>query len=125
MALTTAGATWIAQAIIGESTTDYNSTNAYLGVGSGTTAFSAAQTALITPLTGGRAQVTYANRSSGVLTYRTSYGTSSAEGAWEEWGLFNASSGGTMLGRKVESLGTKPAGTQTWTFEVTITVSAT
>lgn len=123
MALTTAGATWIAQAVNGEAVTSFASANAYLGVGSSTTAFATSQTALVTPLTNGRKSAT-ASRSGLVITYTASYGVSDAEGDWQEWGLFNASSGGTMLGRKVESLGTKPAGTQTWTFAATVTWSA-
>jgi hypothetical protein len=124
MALTSAGAQLIAQMVNAESVTAYGNTSCYIGVGSGTTAFNSAQTTLVTPLTGGRALVTSGTRSGAILTKATSFGTTSAEGSWEEWGWFNASSGGTMLGRKVESLGTKPAGTQTWQFETTVTFSA-
>jgi hypothetical protein len=43
--------------------------------------------------------------------------------AWQEWGLFNnTTSGGTMLNRKVESLGTKTEA-QTWQFTCTITLT--
>jgi hypothetical protein len=66
----------------------------------------------------------YPSGSSNVLTYQATYGTSEANHAWDEWGLFNAASGGTMLGRKVDALGTK-TNTQSWTFQVTATFSAT
>ena len=124
MALTSAGAQLIAQMVNAESVTAYGNSTCYIAVGSGTTAFNSAQTALVTPLTGGRKLVTSGTRSGSILTKATSYGTTEAEGSWEEWAWFNSSSGATMLGRKVESLGTKPAGTQTWQFETTVTFSA-
>jgi hypothetical protein len=37
--------------------------------------------------------------------------------------VFNAVSGGTMIGRKVEALGEK-LNTQSWTVQVTLTFSA-
>ena len=125
MALTDAGAILLAQMARGASVTALNAANAYIGVGSGNTAFSAAQTDLVGASKTRKAQDSgYPSGSSNVLTYQSTFGTSDANYAWEEWGLFNASSGGTMLGRKVDSLGTK-TNTQSWTFQVTATFSAT
>jgi hypothetical protein len=56
-----------------------------------------------------------------VLTFRASFGTSEANFAWNEWGIFNAATGGTMMTRKVESLGTKTS-SQSWQITTTITV---
>lgn len=126
MSITNTGRDHITSAIAGGAVTAFTSANAYIGVGSGTTAFAASQSVLVTPLTSARKAMDsgYPTVTSGnVLTFRSTFGTTEAEGAWQEWGVFNASAAGTMLNRKVESLGTKPAGTQTWQFTVTITLT--
>jgi hypothetical protein len=121
--LTTAGAVFLAQAAINDSPTFFSSgVNAYLGVGSGTTAFAIGQTDLITPL-GTPRKVATVSRASGVLTFVASWGTSEGNGNWEEVGIFNASSGGTMLARKAESLGPKTSA-QVWQLTVTATFTA-
>jgi hypothetical protein len=63
----------------------------------------------------------YPTRATNVLTFRSTAGTSVANFAWEEWGVFNGSSGGTMLSRKVESLGTKTSA-QSWEITASLTV---
>lgn len=124
MALTNAGRNHIATTLIGEAVTAYNNANAYLAAGDGTTAFAATQTDLQgTNKTRKAMDATYPTRSTNVLTFRSTFATGDANYAWEEWGVFNASSGGTMLSRKVEALGTK-ASTQSWQFTATITVNA-
>lgn len=121
MALTSAGALDLAKLVNGETVAKFQ----YLGVGSDATAFSIAQTQLVSAYADGRKLATTV-RASAIITYTATYGVDDAEGAWEEWGLFNNASvgSGTMLGRKVESLGTKPVGTQSWTFETTVTWAA-
>jgi hypothetical protein len=124
--LTTAGAVFLAQAAINDSPTFFSSgVNAYLGVGSGTTAFAIGQTDLITPAGTGARKVATVSRASGVLTFVATYSTADANIDWAEIGIFNAYSGGTMLARKVESpsLGTK-LNTQTWVLTVTATFTA-
>ena len=126
MALTTAGRDFIAAAIMNDGPpTFFSNANAYLGVGDSTTAFSAAHTDLQAATNKLRKamEATYPSRAANVLTLRSLFGTSEANFAWEEWGVFNASSAGTMLSRKVEALGTK-ASTQSWQLTVTITVTA-
>lgn len=119
--LTTAGAVFLAQAAINDSPTFFSSgVNAYLGAGNSTTAFAIGQTDLVGTAT---RKVATASRASGVLTFVASFGTSDANYAWEEVGIFNASSGGTMLARKVESLGTKTSA-QVWQLTVTATFTA-
>ena len=56
-----------------------------------------------------------------VLTFQITVSIANANFAWNEWGVFNAAIGGTMLNRAVQTLGTK-ASTQSWQFTVTITV---
>lgn len=124
MALTNAGRNHIAQAIIGEAVTAFNNANAYLGVGDSSTVFAAGQTDLQAATNKVRQamEATYPTRATNVLTFRSLFGTGSANFAWEEWGTFNASSAGTMLQRKVESLGTKTSA-QSWQLTVDITVN--
>lgn len=126
MSLTTAGRNFITQAIINDSPTFFNNSNAYLAVGDSTTAFAVGQTDLQATTNKIRKAMdaTYPTRSANQLTFKATYGTSEANFAWNEWGIFNASTGGVMLNRKVESLGTKVAGTATWVFTVTLTINA-
>jgi hypothetical protein len=67
----------------------------------------------------------YPTRAANVLTFRGTFPTGQANFDWQEWGVFNtqAQTGGTMLNRKVESLGTKTSA-QAWQFTVTLTVQA-
>lgn len=125
MALTNAGAVLLAQALINDSATFMSNTNAYLGVGDSSTAFSAAQTDLQAATNKVRKAMdaSYPTRSAGAITLRSTFNSSEANYAWAEWASFNASSGGTMLQRKVESLGTK-TNTQTWVLTATLTVVA-
>ena len=126
MALTTAGAQFIAKAVTGlNSPTLFSASNFYLGVGDSSTAFAIAQTDLQAASNKLRKLVTSVSESAGVITAVASYGTSEANFEWYEWGSFNASSGGTMYQRKVESpsLGTKTSA-QVWTLTATLTHSA-
>lgn len=126
MPLSTAGAQFLAKAATGlNSPTLFSAANCYLGVGDSSTAFSTSQTDLQASTNKGRVLCTSIAESSGVLTIVGTWGTSVGNFEWAEWGVFNASSGGTMLGRKVESptLGTKTS-SQVWTLTVTATFSA-
>ena len=126
MAITNAGAIAAASALVGDGgVAVYNNANAYLGVGDSTTAFSAAQTDLVAATNKLRKAMdaSYPQRTNGAITFRSTFNTSEANFAWEEHAAFNADPGGTMLYRKVESLGTK-TNTQTWILTVTATVAA-
>lgn len=126
MGLTNAGRDFIAQAIVNASSpTFFDNSNSYIGVGDSNTAFAASQTDLqaASNKTRKAMDATYPTRSTNVLTFRSTFGTSDANYAWEEWGVFNASSAGTMLSRKVESLGTKTSA-QSWQMTGTLTVTA-
>ena len=110
------------QASVGAAVTAFNNANSYIGVGDSTTAHAVAQTDLQAATNKLRKAMdaTYPSGGTNVLTFRSTFATADANFAWNEWGVFNASSGGTMLNRKVESLGTK-TNTQTWQFTVTLT----
>lgn len=123
MPLTNAYRDLLAQATVGEAYTPFNSANAYLGVGDGTTAFAASQTDLQgTNKLRKAMDAGYPTRSANQMTFRSTFGGAEANFAWNEWGVFNAATGGTMMNRKVESLGTKASGA-TWILTVTITLN--
>lgn len=124
MPITDAGRNHLCQAGVGAAVTAFNNANSYIGVGDSTTAFAAAQTDLQAASNKLRKAMdaTYPSGGANVLTFRSTFATTDANFAWQEWGVFNASSAGTMLDRKVESLGTKTSA-QTWQFTVTLTVT--
>ena len=122
MPITDAGRNHLVQAGIGAAVTAFNNANSYIGVGDSTTAFAAGQTDLVAATNKTRKAMDggYPSGGSNVITFRSTFATGDANYAWQEWGVFNGSSGGTMLNRKVESLGTKTS-TQTWQFTVVLT----
>lgn len=124
MPLTNAYRDFVAGLSAGVGGTAFNNANSYIGVGDSTTAFAAAQTDLQAATNKFRKAMdaTYPQVAANVLTYRSTFGTSEANFAWQEWGVFNASAAGTMMNRKVESLGTKTS-SQTWQLTVTITLA--
>lgn len=125
MPLTNTGAILAAQALMNDSPVFLNSSNAHLGVGDSSTAFAAGQTDLQASSNRLRRamEAGYPTRSSGAITLRSLFGTGDANWAWQEWAVFNASSGGTMVSRRVESLGTKTSA-QSWQLTCTITFAA-
>jgi len=123
MPLTNAYRDYVASDTVGDATPRFDSSNAYIGVGNGTAAFSPTQTDLQgtskfrKPMDPGYPTVT-----GNVMTFKATFNPSEANFAWNEWGVFNAATGGTMLNRKVASLGTKD-NTQTWVLTVQITLN--
>lgn len=123
MPLTDNGRNHIAQSLVGEATTQFNNANARIGVGSGNTAFQSWHDDLQGASKFRKAMDTgYPTRTANAMIFRATFGTEDANFAWEEWGVFNAGSGGTMLNRAIEVLGTKPSN-QSWQFTVTLTVN--
>ena len=123
IALTNAYRDYVAGLTTGTGTA-FNNANSYIGVGDSTTAFAATQTDLQAATNKLRKAMdaTYPQVAANVITFRSTFATTDANYAWQEWGVFNASSAGTMLNRKVESLGTKTSA-QTWQITVTITLA--
>jgi hypothetical protein len=124
MALTSAFRDYLAAKLVGSgSAALFDSSNAYIGVGDGTTAFSAGQTDLAgTNKQRKGMEASYPTASAGTMTFRALFGTSDANFAWQEWGVFNAASGGTMMNRVVQNNGTKAS---TETKQVTVTITLT
>lgn len=122
MPLVDAGRNFMVQSTIAAAATPFNNANSYIGVGDSTTAHAVGQTDLQAATNKMRKAMdaTYPSGATNVITFRSTFATTDANWAWQEWGIFNASSAGTMLSRKVESLGTK-TGTQTWQFTTTLT----
>jgi hypothetical protein len=123
MAITTAGKTIVAQRLIGTATNAYDATNGRIGVGDSSTAFTVGDTDLIAASNKLRKVVdSTPGQAANVLTFVATFGTSEANWAWNEWGLFNtATAAQGMLSRKVASHGTKASG-DSWTMTATITV---
>lgn len=106
------------------SETAYDNTNAQLGVGNDNTAAAAAQTDLQGGSTAWKAMdVTYPqdDGSQGAV-WKSTFGSSEGNFAWEEVSVRNGATADENLNRKVSSLGTKGSGT-TWTLQLTITFS--
>lgn len=131
------GASCLWECLIGNGTgtaaqtlTYFNNANAYLGVGDSTTAEAATQTDLQAATNKLRKAMdaTYPSHTDGTssgsatITFHSTFATTDANFAWQEWGIFNASSAGRMLNRKVSSLGTKTSAAS-WVFTVTLTLS--
>jgi hypothetical protein len=124
MPLTDAGRNHMVQAAIGAAVTAFNNANSYIGVGDSTAVFATTQTDLqgTTNRLRKAMDATYPSGATNVIAFRSTFATTDANWVWNEWGIFNnATTGsGTMLSRKVESLGTK-TNTQTWQFTATLT----
>ena len=111
---------YLAQATIGEAVTPFNASNAHIGVGDGTTPFDANQTDLQGTNTLRKGMNPgYPSRTDNQVQFQSTFTETEANFAWNEFGVFNAPTGGVMLGREVVSLGTKASGT-IWRFTVTV-----
>ena len=102
--LTNAGRDHFATDLIGSSVIEFDNANAHLGVGDDATAFAKAQTDLQAASNKFRrpmeASFPDVPSAANIITFRALFGTSEANFAWEEWGIFHQLSGGTMLSRK-------------------------
>lgn len=123
MALTNAARDLIAQMLIGEAVTNFANANARLAAGDSSVPFVASQTDLQASANKLRKAMdaSYPQRSVNALVFRATFGVNEANWDWNEWGVFNAASGGTMLNRRVEALGTKTSA-ESWQFTVTLTL---
>lgn len=91
----------------------------HMGIGTGTTAAAAGDTALVSE--SARTALTSTTVSTNTVVYVDTFGAGTGTGAITEAGVFNASSGGTMLCRTVFSVVNKGADdsmTITWTITV-------
>jgi len=113
---------WIA--ISGGVFTPFDSANAHIGVGDGTAAPDYAQTGLL------GTNKYYKSMDVGYptfgtdrkATYRSTFGGTDANFAWNEWTVANGNSDAAInMNRKVESLGTKTPGS-TWILTVELII---
>ena len=120
MHITEAALDFIAGAISGTGTV-FNSTNSFIGVGNSSAAFSADLVDLqgVSKFRKGM-EAGYPIVNGSTITYKAIFADPEANFAWNEWGIFNAASGGVMLCRVVQANGTKLPN-QTWIYEVQVT----
>jgi hypothetical protein len=131
MGLTNAARNLMATALVSGAAISpaYNNANSYIGVGDSSTAYANTQTDLVAAtnkLKKGMMATFPTDSGAGVLTFKSQFTTGEANFAWQEWGVFNGGAAfatGTMLNRRVESLGTKTSA-QTWEITATLTFTA-
>lgn len=111
----TVGKNFVASRMVGTSA----NVMSHMAIGSNNTAAAAGDTALGSEL--GRVALASASASSAVVTYTATFPAGTGTGAVVEAGIFNASSGGTMLCRTVFSVvnkGADDAMSVTWTVTI-------
>ena len=122
--LTDVGRDHFAVDLVGASVTEFNNANAHLGVGDSNDVFDKADTDLQAASNKFRRpqEASFPDVPSALnaITFRSLFGTGEANFDWQEWGIFNALAAGTMLSRKVESLGIK---TSAQSFQLTVTIT--
>jgi hypothetical protein len=112
----TAGLNYISSKIVTSATN-----MSHMAVGTGSTAASAGQTALVTELD--RNTFSSVSASNGVCTFNAQWAAGDATGAITEAGIFNAASGGTMLCRtKFDTVNKASGDSLAITWVVTISV---
>lgn len=131
------GASLIIECLIGNGTattaqtlTFLKESEATLGVGDSLSAVAATQTDLQAATNKVRKAMdaTYPTHTDGTTSaaasviWKSTFGTGDANYAWNEAALFNGSSGGRMLNRKLVSMGTKTSA-DTWTLSLTATIA--
>lgn len=110
--------------LIGGGGTNYNSTNARIGVGTSTVA--AAKTQI--GLQAAAASTAFKGMDSGfpsisgqTVSFKATFGDGEGNFAWQEWTIDNGATANENLNRKVVNLGTKTSGT--WSLTVSIEIS--
>jgi len=102
----------------------WDASNAYCGVGDSSTPAAATDTGLLGSNKAYKAMDSgYPVRVAQTCEWRSTYGSTEANFAWNEYTVSNSNSdAGKNLCRKVESKGTKAAG-ETWTLSLQVTFS--
>jgi hypothetical protein len=130
--LLTAGILVMLGLLSGAAVTAFSTANARIGVGDASTAAAATQTDLLAATNKVRVGMDAGYPKVGVagglldnqIAFQATFGSGVAEWGtgWQEWGIFNAASAGTMLNRKAENKGIKGA-LQTWQFLCLIAIT--
>ncbi len=109
--------------------TEFTNANAHIGVGGGanaTDAFDATETDLQgaskfrQPMDAGYPK---AGATDDIIQARATVGTADGNYIWDEWGWFNAVSGGLMFSRKVENFGAAKTGSDVWQLTIDLTIN--
>lgn len=120
------GADALWDGIQGRAVAAFNNANSRLSVGDSTTAAASNQTDLqaVTNKLRKLMDAGFPTHTGGtaVSVYQSTFATTDANWAWQEWGIHNAAAAGVMLNRKVESLGTKTSAAA-WVLAVTLTLA--
>lgn len=122
--VTTSGAAAMWSLLMGDGLiTNFSNSNARVGVGDSSTAAAAAQTDLQASTNKLRKACLAGSpgRTNNAITFMTTFTAAEANFDWNEMGVFNAQSGGTMLNRGTFTGGTKPSN-QVWAAIMTITL---
>jgi len=115
----TTGKTFIASSML--KTTNSPAAMTHMGLGTGTTAAAAGDTALQAAIAGSRVTFSSATSSSNVVTYVASFPAGTGTGAVTEAGIFNDPTAGTMLCRTVFSVVNKGANdAMSITWQITV-----
>lgn len=121
--LLTAGAQALFNRLMGTgSVTAFDATNARLCVGNGSTDVAVGQTDLQGAIKTRKLVDSAPSISGNQWSLVSTFGTADANHAWNEAGIANASSGGVLLNRVVQSFGTKTSSVQ-WVLTATVTAS--
>lgn len=101
--VTNVGGALMLDLLVAAGGTAFNNANAYIGIGDSATAAAVGQTDLQAASNKLRVAMdaTFPSRAGQVMTWKSTFGTSQANYAWNEIGLFNASSVGSMFSRAV------------------------
>ena len=119
------GITALQNLLTGAAETNFGNANAFIGVGDDATAAAATQTGLqaATNKLYKAMEATYPTISAQTTTWRSVFGSSEANYAWNEFTVANGNSDAAdNLNRLVSAQGTKASG-QTWTIDLAITWS--
>ncbi len=123
--LVNAGINALLTLLAGGGGTAFDNTNAYLGVGDSTTAAAATQTDLQASTNKLRKGMNSGYPTYGTnqkITFQADFGATEANFDWNEFAVFNASTAGTMLNRKVFAQGSKVSG-QIWRISIEVELS--
>lgn len=111
--------------LIGGSETPFNNTNAYIGVGDGTTEAASNQTGLLgenksyAPM-----DATFPQVSGNTVTFRSTFGPTAGNHAWREFTVSNGNSDTAKnLNRKVETAQRFKVEPDTWVIQLQVTLS--
>ena len=117
--VTTAGKGFVASSMV--KTSNSPAAMTHMEVGTGTTNPAAGDSSLESAVSGSRTALTSSNVTGAAIAYLCTFAAGTGTGALTEAGIFNASSGGTMLCRtefSVINKGASDSMTVTWTVTV-------